>query len=158
MNDLEKQYENVIREYPNLICAELRRMPRGRFGQTGVCLKQEKMPDGISRIDLAFVTDKTVFLVELKRDVVDCDTLQQFARYRAEFLKQYPNHEIRGFLVGMRCPDEATIRNLIGTEPVDILLFEDHLPHPRRMTECPECGAGVRSDKDFCPYCKAALR
>ncbi len=58
-------------------------MSQGRFGQTGICLRQEKLPDGISRIDLAFVTDKTVFLVELKRDsftVIRCNNLLGIGR------------------------------------------------------------------------------
>ena len=89
MNDLEKEYENVIRDYPNLISADLRRMSQGRLGQTGVCLRQETLPDGISRIDLAFVTEGTIFLVELKRGAVNNDTLGQLRRYKAELVKLY---------------------------------------------------------------------
>ncbi len=144
MNHLEKQYENVIRDYPNLIFPELRRMPLGRFGDVGVCLRQEKLQNGI--IDLAFVTETTVFLVELKRDALNSDTLQQIRRYKPEFLKQYPNHEIRCYLVGESCSTLNELKNLIGKEYIEILVFDDNIPHPRKITECPKCFAGQRSD------------
>jgi hypothetical protein len=153
MRDLEEQYERAIRAYPNIIDNRLRTMSRGRLGEVNVCLEQECLPDGISRIDLAFITESSVFLVELKRDIVDADTLAQLRRYKGQFLKLYPRHDVIGFLVGMRCRDEKKLESAIGAEDIKILLFERDVPHPRKITECRHCGAGVRSDKDRCPCC-----
>ena len=113
MKDLEKGYANVIHDYPNLISADLRRTPQGRLGQTCVCLRQETLHDGISRIDLAFVTEGTIFLVELKRDAVNNDTFKQLRKYKTKLVKMYPKHEIRGYLIGMWCPEETRLRTMM---------------------------------------------
>ena len=78
----EKRLATLILNFPNLIDKALRRMPLGELGQVNVCLKEACFPFDGGRIDLAFVTDQKVHLVELKKDVLDEATLRQLLSYQ----------------------------------------------------------------------------
>ena len=67
MGKLEKEFETLLTHFPNFISKELREMPEGDWGDINVCIRQGQLPECRGRIDIAFVTDTAVYLVELKR-------------------------------------------------------------------------------------------
>ncbi|MEW6348909.1 MAG: hypothetical protein AB1646_07580 [Thermodesulfobacteriota bacterium] len=153
----ERNLQNIIRSFPNLIDARLKWMRRGRLGETNVCLDETNLKGWGGKIDLAFVTEDTVYLVEVKLDVVDEGTFIQFARYEAALRDAYPSHEIRGFLVGTRCPNRKTLEKKLGGS-ARIILFGQDIPAPNAIMRCKNCQAGVDCHGKSCPICGKTLQ
>ena len=154
---LEKNLEELVKNFPNFIDKNLREMRQGKLGDRNVYLRQVKLPGGEGIIDLAFVTDTTVYLVEMKKYLVNEGTLQQLRRYREPLQLYYPDHEIRGFLVGVKCPDRSDLEQLIGDDPIKVLTLPRDIPWPTKIVRCDQCGAGASSGDEVCPYCSTPL-
>jgi hypothetical protein len=159
---IEADIEHFFVNFPNLIADELlgRNLPvTNEFGEVNVCVEQGCIPECDGRIDLAFITEKTVHLVELKAEVINKRTLQQFRRYREQIqARYYPKHKILGYLVGRECRDMILLEEGIGSEPIKILRLGIEIPGPSEVIRCESCGAGVRCDKRNCPYCGNRLQ
>lgn len=154
----EHHLETLIKNFPNLIDKKLRAMRKGRFGELNVYLRQEPLPGCDGKLDLAFVTESTVYLVEVKRDIVDANTLDQLVRYAAAVEQRYPDHKIRGYVVGMRCPRRIALEHASNAGTVKILTFGRDLPLPNKIVRCKNCKAGTSCDNAVCDCCgKPAL-
>lgn len=156
---LEKHFQQLIKHFPNLIDEKLREMPTSKTpGQVNVCLEfASLLPvcDGI--LDLAFVTTSTIYLVEMKKkDVNEC-TLKQYQCYESALRKYYPEHRIKGFLVGTECPNRNALEAMIGDQDVRVMLFGWDIPPPNDIVMCSHCMAGVSVHEDECPLCGKAL-
>jgi len=150
----EIELQELIRHYPNFIHPELREMPVSKtLGAINVCLKEAELPKCNGRIDLAFVTDTTVYLVELKAKEINQKTLEQYRQYLPEIQENYPNHHVEGFLVGRTCPDRSNLEKMIGDENIKILLFGRDLPGKREIRWCRHCRAGFSVHEEVCLYC-----
>lgn len=149
----EYHLETLIKNFPNLIDKELRVMRRGRLGEVNVYLRQEPLPGCEGKLDLAFVTDSTVYLVEVKGDIIDASGLDQVVRYSAAVERRYPNHKIHGYLVGMRCPRRTALERAITAGTVTILTFGRDLPLPSKIVRCKSCKAGTSCDNALCHCC-----
>ncbi len=151
MNKLETHLEEMVRNFPNLIASELRWMPAGVMGQLNVCIQQPRLPPhGIP--DLVFVTQKKIYLVELKKRIVNEATLHQLRGYIPPIKETYPDHEILGFLVGTDCPTRTAVEAQIGNDAIRIMLFGEEMPRRNNIMACPDCYAGMACDEP-CRYC-----
>lgn len=65
----------------------------------------------------------------------------------------YPNHDFRGYLIGDKCPTFNTLKELIGDEPIEIMLYRREIPHWSEVRGCPRCGLGLVDDI-YCPVCR----
>jgi len=160
MPRLEKHFESLLQNFPNLLTPELcgKRFPVAKdFGAVNVCIRQGPLPECDGRIDMAFVTKEIIYLAELKRRAVNRATLDQLRRYLRAVRLRYPRHTIRSFLVGHFCPDEEKLLALIGSDPIKILLFDRDIPWYTKVISCRQCGAGAGTDEEFCPCCKNPL-
>ena len=111
---LEIKFEKFLQNFPNLVSDELiglKFRTVSHFGNVNVCVQQGDLPECNGRIDLAWITDTKIHLVELKRGTVTEKTLEQLERYRDALQTRYPNHQICGYLVGKHC-FEVTKNNL----------------------------------------------
>jgi hypothetical protein len=151
---LEKELEYVIKHYPNLIDPSLRPMPDGFLGQVNVCVQQGCLEEG-GRLDLAFVTGDTVFLVEMKRNEVNLATLRQGLTYAEKLRKLYPKHRIRLFLVGERREESQDFSCALDAQCAKVLVFGRDIPDKNQITFCPnrDCRAGLSIYASACPYC-----
>ena len=150
---LEEHFEEVIKNFPNLIHSNLRSMRLGRLGEVNVCLQQASLPNGGGRIDLAFVTDTEIHLVELKRDLVDRDAIDQIENYMHSLRKSYPGHTVLGYVVGGRCRDRDYLHRRLEERPICIRIFGRDMPQPTNLKRCPHCYAGFDASEFNCPYC-----
>jgi hypothetical protein len=157
MGKLEKEFETLLTHFPNFISRELREMPEGDWGEVNVYIRQGQLPECRGRIDLAFVTDTAVYLVELKRDVITEPALGQLLRYYEPVKQRYPLHRILGFVVGNRCPDQESLERKLGMDPIKILTFRRDIPWWTQVVRCRGCEAGASSSDDICPYCGEPL-
>ncbi len=158
MGPLERRLEQLLANFPNLVSPDLwgRKFPVVKeFGKINVCVRQGKLPECNGQIDLAFITESTVHLVELKRHVVCVDTLQQLKRYIDPIQAWYPNHLIVGYLVGRKCRDLPALRAALRNERVSILLVGQEIPRKNELMPCENCGAGFHYKNVSCPYCAA---
>jgi hypothetical protein len=153
----ERNIEELIKHFPNFISQELREMPIGNLGQVNVCLQQVVLPETSGRIDLAFVSETTVYLVELKRGAVNLDALVQYQGYAAVVQKYYPTHRIEGFVVGMKSIGPLSQEQVPLEHDVKVLILGRDIPSPMAVTRCAKCRAGVSAYEDRCPYCQARL-
>lgn len=153
----EIELENLLNNLPNLLDLSLHKRKgelnwtKGKLGDVNVFLRQEALIECDGVLDLCFVTDSVVHLAELKDDIVSESTLDQLNRYLPILRKSYPNHEVRGYLVGKRCPDKNKLEQSIGGVPITIIL----IPNPNSYTDCNHCGAGVDGHLR-CPVCGKA--
>lgn len=150
---LEENYEEVIKNFPNLIHQNLRKMRLGSLGEVNVCLQQVSLPGRGGRIDLAFVTEQEIHLVELKRDLVDRDAIEQIENYMRSLSNSYPHHVLMGYVVGGRCRDRDGLDYQLRQRPIYIRLFGRDIPAPTNLTRCPHCFAGFDATEFRCPYC-----
>jgi hypothetical protein len=157
MGKLEKEFETLLTHFPNFISKELREMPAGDWGDINVCIRQGQLPECRGRIDIAFVTDTAVYLVELKRDIINAPALDQLRRYFGPVKRRYPRHQVLGFVVGNRCPDQDSLEDKIGVERIKILTFRRDIPWWTQVVGCRGCGAGASSSSDICPCCREPL-
>jgi hypothetical protein len=157
MPELEKAFENLLANFPNFVSAKLRPMPEGKWGDVNVHIRQGELPECHGRVDLAFVTDTMVYLVEVKKDVVDESTVDQIRRYYWSVEKRYPNHAVLAFIVGRKCRDRRALEGYIGGDPIAILTFGIDIPWYTKVVYCKACAAGASSDHDTCPYCGTCL-
>ena len=155
---LEEHFEEVIKNFPNLIHGNLRKMRIGRLGEVNVCLQQASLPNGGGRIDLAFVTDTEIHVVELKRDLVDRDAINQVETYMRALRMSYPAHRVLGYVVGGRCRDRDSLYRRLEETSISIRLFGRDMPQPMNLTRCPHCFAGFDASEYNCPYCSAPCR
>jgi hypothetical protein len=158
----EIKWERFLINFPNVVSDELRgkRFPLvSGFGQVNVCVEQGALPECNGRIDVAWITDTTVHLVEIKKTAVTERTLRQFLRYRDAVQTRYPTHRICGYLVGKHCSTKRELEKNIGEQPIKILLLGVNIPLPNEVIECPnpECKAGLRSGSLTCRYCGVTL-
>ncbi|MBI4964892.1 MAG: hypothetical protein HY913_16575 [Desulfomonile tiedjei] len=153
MKRKERNLRDVVRNFPNLIDPMLRPMPLGRVGDINVCLQEEPLPECGGRLDIAFVTNKTVYLVELKKRDVGPAAAKQILSYLAALSIRYPLHEVRGFLVGTRLKNEEGVASVLEGQGVQMLLFGRELPALNRITACPACRAGMDVARNVCPVC-----
>jgi hypothetical protein len=160
MPKLEKHFESLLQNFPNLLTPDLCGQQFAAvkdFGAVNACIRQGPLPECDGRIDVAFVTEEIVYLAELKRSTVDKTALDQLRRYLRAIRRRYPRHTIRSFLVGHFCPNEEDLLALIGSDPIKILLFHRDIPWYTEVTSCRQCGAGAGTDEEFCPCCKNPL-
>jgi hypothetical protein len=153
---MERQLEQLLANFPNLVSSYLwgRRFPEVReFGETNVCVRQGALPECNGRVDLAFVTETTVHVVELKRRGVSVDSLHQLKRYMAPVQARYPNHLVVGYLAGRSCFDWPTLQAELSRERVTLLLMGDQIPRINELLTCRSCGAGYHYRFPNCPYC-----
>jgi len=153
----EKNLEELIKHFPNFISPELREMPIGNLGQMNVCLQQVVLPETSGRIDLAFVTETTVYLVEIKRGAVNAEALIQYQAYYPVVQSHYPTHRLKGFVVGTEAAGLVSQEKVFLENDVRLLIFGRDIPKPRAVTRCANCRAGVSAYEDRCPYCQARL-
>jgi hypothetical protein len=100
-----------------------------------------------------------VFLAELKRDEVNLDTLEQLEGYWREIRCYYPDHAIRGYLIGKQCVDRNGVEAAIADRPIKILVFDGRdLPLPEDVDACPRCGPGAAFHRVSCEVCGGRLR
>ncbi len=136
----EINLEVYIRDHPNLIIPELTRLRRGNLGDGGeYYLEQTRLDSGI--LDLAFIAEKTVHLVELKRDNVDENTAEQLCGYARDLEKIYPNHVIKGYLVGTSCPDRRDLEQKLSGLGYDIkiMIAPEDFPLFTHAKFCSKC-------------------
>ncbi len=150
---LEKEYEQLIVNYPNILNPQLRRMRLGNLGETNVFLRQTVL--GACRIDVAFVTAETIHLVELKRDLVDENTLDQWRSYYSEINTHYPRHLVIGYLVGARCHNPEIVTLAARPAQVRVMRYGVEIPHWSHIRGCDRCGFGLVYDS-ICPDCTGA--
>lgn len=153
---MERQLEQLLVNFPNLVSSYLsgRRFPEVReFGETNVCVRQGALRECNGRVDLAFVTETTVHVVELKRHTVSVDTLQQLKRYMDPVQARYPNHLVVGYLAGRNCLDWPTLQAALSSERVTVLLMGNQIPRENELLTCENCGAGYHYRFPCCPYC-----
>ncbi|MGO9121225.1 MAG: hypothetical protein ACLQPD_26895 [Desulfomonilaceae bacterium] len=156
----EIKFEKFLQNFPNLVADELIgvNLPTvSQFGKTNVCVEQGGLPECNGRIDLAWITDTSIHLVELKRGSVTESTLHQFERYRDAVQERYPKHQIFGYLVGKYCSTRKQLETKIGRQNIKILLMGINIPYPGEVTHCPDCKAAVHSKSITCRYCGATL-
>ncbi|MFC1835037.1 hypothetical protein ACFL2Q_09910 [Thermodesulfobacteriota bacterium] len=162
----EEDLEWHLKSYPNFLDNRLlemkdgflnRDLSNGKAPPINVVLQQEVLPSG--RLDLAFVTYDTVYLVELKWDVINEETLEQYYRYEPYLRQHYPGLSVRGFLIGRSCPKREEVQRLIGDAHITILLSGSYeLPKPLSTIRCPKCRAGNLADyDDKCRRCAHPL-
>lgn len=149
---LEKHYEQLLVNFPNLLHPSLHKMPKGKLGQVNVYLRQDSYRRG--RLDLAFVTEREVHLAELKKGVVDERVLEQWQRYSERVRVHYPDHDVHGYLLGTQCPERSRLKEAIGDRSIRVMLFGDELPERKQVRGCPKCGCGVTVYDVQCPRCQ----
>jgi len=156
MGPLERQLEQLLVNFPNLVSSHLwgRKLPEVReFGNINVCVRQGQLPECKGRSDLAFITERTVHLVELKRRTVGVMALSQLRRYLGPIQERYPDHLVLGYLVGRYCQDWPKLRGSLGTDRVSVLLVGQNIPRVRELRVCDHCGAAHHYRHQVCPYC-----
>lgn len=160
MSPTPKEYtlQSHIERYPNFLTPDLPKMPLGKaWGDTGVYFSRKNLEDG-TQPDIVFVTERRVYVVEMKRETVDFAALKQLRGYLPPISQHYPRHQLSGYLVGVGCPDRAALEEDIGDEPIRILLFDGiDLPERYEIDECPHCYSGIGLDWPRCPVCKCEL-
>jgi len=157
MGRLEKHLEQLLVNFPNLVSSYLwgrKFRVVNEFGDINVCVRQAELPECNGRIDLAFVTENTIHVVELKRLTVGLNTLDQLKRYLDPIQARYPNHLVVGYMAGRRCQDWPTLRQALSNERVRILLVGDDIPRKKELLRCEMCGAGFHFRHKICPYCE----
>lgn len=160
MGWLEKHLEQLLVNFPNLVSSYLwgRKFPEvNQFGDINVCVRQGELRECHGRVDLAFITESTIHIVELKRRTVSVDTLDQLKRYLEPIQARYPNHTIIGYIVGRKCRDWATLRVALAHSPVTVLLVGGDIPRVSELRICERCRAGYHYRHRTCPYCSAGL-
>lgn len=158
MGPLERHLEQLLANFPHLVNSSLwkRRFPVvSEFGEVNVCVRQGALPECCGRVDLAFVTDNLLHVVELKRRKISMESFYQLKRYIDPLQKRYPHHLVLGYLVGRSCRDLAILRQELSNERVSVLLVGQEIPRIRELRTCGECGAGFHFKHETCPYCAA---
>jgi hypothetical protein len=156
MGPLEKHLEQLLVNFPNLVNSYLcgrKFLEVKEFGDINVCVRQAELPECNGRIDLAFITESTVHIVELKRRTVGVDTFHQLKRYVNPIQKRYPNHVIVGYIAGRKCRDWPMLREALSRERVRVLLVGHDIPRVKELLRCETCGAGYHYRHQICPYC-----
>lgn len=156
MTPLEKHFEQLLVNFPNLVSSHLwgRKFREAReFGDINICVRQGELPECNGRSDLAFITENTAHIVELKRRTVGVSALSQLKRYLEPVQLRYPNHLVLGYLVGRYCRDLLKLRTALVTERVNLLLVGQEIPRMRELRICDTCGAGFHYRFSTCPYC-----
>lgn len=116
-------------------------MPAGKLGELGVVLQQAELEDCGGKLDLAFVTEKDVHLVEMKQNSVTVQAVKQLSTYMTSIRRIYPDHEVRGYLVGKVYVHRTKVLDEIGAQPIRVLLFGIHMPDPHAILVCKHCGS-----------------
>jgi hypothetical protein len=158
VRDKEIIIGNILKHFPNFIHDELhgKKLPlAGEFGGINVCVREGRLPECNGRIDLAWITDTTIHLAELKRHDVTIEALEQFRRYYGAVQARYPSHSIFGYLIGDTCKGFASLKQLIKAEQIRIMRLGIEMPRLGQIVPCSRCGAGLWSHKPECPYCTA---
>ncbi len=149
----ESALVNLLINYPNFVRPDLRPfMPGIQWGEIKVYFRRKYL-DKENEPDLTFVTEREVFLFEAKKELVNLETLCQYRRYEAIVRERYPNHDLFGYLVGLRCEQRDKIEGYIGSQQIQIMLFDGtNLPKPGHEASC-ECGAGLAPAWAKCNVC-----
>ncbi len=158
MGLLERHLEQMLVNFPNLVSSDLwgRKLPIvNRFGDINVCVRQGRLRECRGRIDLAFITECTVHVVELKRRTVSVETLEQLKRYLISVQGRYPDHLTVGYLAGRACKDWPLLRAVLKDERVSTLIVGRDIPRVRELRICKNCKAGFHYRHESCPYCTA---
>lgn len=157
MGLLERHLEQLLVNFPHLVSSSLwnRRFRVVReFGDVNVCVRQGRLPECSGRVDLAFVTESIVHLVELKRTTVDVESFNQLKRYIAPLERRYPDHLIIGYLAGRACQASPQLQEAIVGERVSLLIVGAQIPRVQDLLICSDCSAGYHFQYRSCPYCE----
>ncbi len=155
----EKELENLVENYPNILDPSLHRNSlgncwmKGSLGEVNVFLRQEKLVECDGRLDIAFITDSEVHIAEIKDVQINGHTLIQLNRYIGSIKNCYPNHVIKGYLVGQYCKNEQEIQRRMEYRNINIITIPNRLSY----TGCRYCGAGVNASQPICPVCRNRL-
>jgi hypothetical protein len=151
----EEDLERHVRDCPNLIAQGINRSITGYLGQEGVCLEQVALDSGV--LDLAFIGDSAVgdtviHLMECKDITVSQKTAIQCCGYGKALQRHYPNHQIKGYLIGRYCPDRENLRLILKSMPYDmeIKTAPKDFPLPGQARQCRECGRCVALTRYTC--------
>jgi hypothetical protein len=158
MGPLERHLEQLLVNFPNLVNSHLwgRKFRDSRgFGEVNVCVRQGKLPECSGRSDLAFITEHTIHIVELKRRIVGVTAREQLKRYLGPLQARYPDHLVLGYLLGRSCCDMPKLRAALVNERVSVLLVGQNIPRVGELRTCQICGAGFHYHHEICPYCAA---
>jgi hypothetical protein len=158
MNLLERHLEQLLVNFPNLVSSYLwgRKFPEvNEFGEVNVCVRQGELPECNGRVDLAFVTEQTIHVVELKRGTVSGKALKQLKRYLNPIQQRCPDHLIIGYLAGRRWRDWFPLRDTLSNERIRVLLVGQEIPREGELLACENCRAGFHYAHAICPYCEA---
>jgi len=156
MTRLEKHLEQMLVNFPNLVSSYLwgRKFPVVKeFGDVNVCVRQGDLPECNGRVDLAFVTESTIHIIELKRRNVSVESFYQLKRYVGPVQQRYPDHLIIGYLAGQKGSDWPTLREALTSERIRVLLVGNEIPRVGELRTCENCGAGFHYKHQICPYC-----
>ena len=138
----ESQLSLLLGQYPYLIDEKL----------VSFKLVERTYPDG-TRPDLLFYKQDPceVVVIELKRDVIDHNAVNQIYGYIQKEKVYHQDCNIYGILIGKKISDFAVKLLQQLREKIDVKLIGKDIPE--KVKFCTKCRKANRHDVQICKYC-----
>ena len=138
-----KEIEDILVKYPYLIDesfidGDLKR-------QYKVILSN----NSVGYIDIIYFKQKEIIVVELKKDIIIKQDITQLSEYVNQIKNEFPNKEIRGFLVGKNIPGE--FKRSLKLRGIKFKKLTKDIPLKLKL--CDNCRKALRVHDELCKWC-----
>lgn len=142
---LEKKFEDILKIYPYLLDESL---VGGKLeNQYKIVLSE----GNIRYIDIIYFKEDEIVIIELKKDKVLKNHIQQLAEYVDHLKKRWPGHKIRGILTGQNL--DYNLERSLRLRGFSFRKYFKDIPFKLKM--CDNCRRAVRITQKKCKWCNS---
>ena len=105
----------------------------------------------IRYIDIIYFKEDEIVIIELKKNKVLKNHIQQLAEYVDHLKKVYPDHKIRGILAGQNL--EINLEHSMNLRGFKFRKYFEDIPFELKL--CTDCRKAVRKIQDKCKWCNS---
>lgn len=137
----EYDIHDIIKRHPYLLGNSFKNLK----------LKHEKIYRDRTRSDFVFTNECCSIVVEIKKDLVDVQTLKQALHYLNNEKKENPESFLKGILIGRRTTKQLENKIIKSEYKFEIKLL--NLDIPTRIKICDKCRKANAISNKICKYC-----